>query len=342
MNDRVPGGIYSAQKVADVGGEIHVDTYLTNYSLGFRQAASQFISGRASLGIPVRKESDKFAVFPRGYFWRDEAQVRPLGGRPAQVGYKVGSDTYSAEEWALETTIDDRERANADDPINPDQNATELLEQKMLIQEDRLWATNFFQTGIWTNEEIGSTDFTPFNDAGSEPVKVIDGQKTAMAQLTGFMPNTMVVGANVKDALRSNADIRDMIKYTQRGVATDEVLAALFEVDNFMVARAVYNSAVETNDADGGLSMEFIADPNAILLLYIAPTGGLKTPTAIARFGWTGLIPGAMNNMGGVITRGRDSRASSDWLQARNAYDLKQVSADLGVFISNAVIPDSN
>jgi hypothetical protein len=342
MTDRSYEGVRATAKVSDIQNGYQVDSWLTDYSVGFRQEASMFISGRASTNIPVRLESAKFPVFPRGYFWRDESQVRPLGGRPAQVGYKIGSDTYLAEEWALETTIDDRERANIDFFVNPDETGVELLEQKQLIREDRIWAAEFFQTGVWAHEEIGGTDFTPFNDAASTPIEVIDRLKNEMALSTGMMPNTMVVGANVKPALRSNADIVDRIKYTQRGVADDALLAALFEVQNFMVARSVYNAADETTADDGGLDMEWIADPNAIWLGYIAPTGGMKTPTAIARFGWTGLIPGATNNSGGVITRGRDGRAYTDWIHSRMAFDLKAVSVDLGIFITNANIPVSN
>lgn len=327
-----------AAKVNDVSGPIHVDGYLTNFSLSYRQGLNSYISGFASTSIPVLKESDKFVTYPRGYMLRDESQVRPLGGRPAQVGQKVGSDNYNAEEWALETTLDDRQRANTDQPINLEEGAIMTLEQKQLIREDRIWCQNFFQPGIWTFEEIGVTDFTPFNDASATPIDVIERQKLQMAQSTGMMPNTLVMGANVRSALKSNPDILDRIKYTQRGVVTDDILAALFEIENVRTPMAIYNAANEGAADD----FEFICDPNAMWMGYIAPTGALNVATAISRFGWTGLIPGATNNQGGVITRGRDDRAYSDWFHSRNAFDLKLVASDLGIFIQDAVIPVSN
>lgn len=325
-------------KVNDIQGTIHVDTYLTSYSEAFIQDASNFISPQATSNIPVAKESDKYVVYPRGYFWRDEAEVRPLGGRPVQVGYKVESGQYLAEEWALEHTIDDRQRANVDAPIRLDENATNLLTQKQLIRSDRMWCQRFFVPGVWAHEQIGGNDFTPFNDAASTPLSVIDAAKDEMAQSTGFVPNVLVLGVNVKTALRSNPDIVDRIKYTERGVANNAVLAALFEVDRVVVARAVYNAAAEGAEDD----FEFIADPNAMLLAYIDPSPGLDSPTAIARFSWTGLIPGAGNQYGGVMQRGRDERAHSDWFQNRTAYDMRQISSDLAMFYQNAVIPISN
>jgi hypothetical protein len=327
-----------AAKVNDVKGPIHVDGYLTSFSLSYRQGAAAYISGMASTSISVLKESDKYVVYPRGYMLRDEAQVRPLGGRPAQVNQKLESDNYNAEEWALETTLDDRQRSNTDQPINLEEGAIMTLETKQLIREDRIWCERFFRTGVWTFEEIGVTDFTPFNDASSTPISVIENLKLQQAQSTGIMPNTLVLGANVRSALKNNPDMLDRIKYTQRGVVTDDLLAALFELESVKTPMAIYNAALEGSDDD----FEFICDPNAMWLGYIAPNGGLNIPTAIARFGWTGLIPGAATNQGGVITRGRDDRAYSDWFHSRNAFDLKLVAPDLGMFISDAVVPVSN
>jgi hypothetical protein len=104
-----------------------------------------------------------------------------------------------------------------------------------------------------------------------------------------------------------------------------------------LVARAVYNAANEGAADD----IDFIVDPNGMWMGYIEPSPRMDAPTAIARFGWTGLHPGA-NTAGGVILRGRDDRASSDWIQSRNAYDYKLVSPDLGMFFSNATTSQSN
>lgn len=333
-----PNNVRQARKVNDIQGELRVDQYLTNFSLSWRQDQAHFVAAAASTPIPVNHESDKYAVYPAGYFWRDEAEVRPLGGRPVQVGYKVENGQYLAEEWALEHTIDDRQRRNAAAPYQLDETGVRLLEGKQLIRQDRMWCQKFFKAGVWTHDFQGGQHFTPFNDAASEPIAVIDAKKNQMLQATGMMPNTLVLGANVHAALRSNPDIVDRVKYTQTGIATLGVLASLFEVENVSIARAVYNAAAEGAEDD----FEFIADPNAMWLGYVEKSASMDAPTAVARFAWTGLIPGAMNDAGGVINRGRDDRAYSDWIHSRNAYDLKQVSPDLGIFFQYANSPLSN
>lgn len=324
-----------------IEGTLHVDRYLTNYSVMFVQRQGVFISQRAASVIPVQKQTDKFVSYDRGYFWRDESEPRPLGGRPHQVGYKIGEGTYSATEYALEHVVDDRQRANADDPIRLDENATTLLTQKHLIKQDRVWAENFFKTGVWTTDVEGrastpseaNDEFLQFDDASSDPVGVIDRYKDKIMELTGFMPNSLVLGSDVKRTLRSHPDITDRIKHTQLGVAENDLLASLFGVDSVTVARSVYNAAAEGATDD----FQFIADKKAMWLGYIEPNPGLDSPTAIANFAWVGLIPGLTNAIGGVMETGRDDRAHSDYFQNRMAWDLQQVSADLGVFFNDAV-----
>jgi hypothetical protein len=324
---------------SNIQGTLHVDRYLTSYSLAYMQEKTSFIAARASSLIRVNNQSDKYVSYDRGYFWRDEMKPRALGGRPAQVGYKVSEGTYSAQEWAAEHVVDDRQRANTDAPINLDQNATRLLSDKAMIRADRIWATNFFAAGKWTTLRVGTAStpgtnqFLQFDDANSDPIGVVDAAKDVMHQLTGFMPNTMVLGAAVRRTLRSHPDIADRIKYVGVGLADEAKLQELFDIPNVMTARSIYNTANE-GATD---SFSYIVDSRAVWLGYIEPTPALDSPTAIANFAWTGLIPGQTNDFGGVISRGRDDRAYSDWFHNRMAFDLKLVSEDLGVFMQTAV-----
>lgn len=329
----------NSPSATNIQGALHVDRYLTNFSVMFVQDANQFVAQRACSPVPVVKQTDIYVTYDRGYFWRDEVVPRPLGGRPQQVGYKIDSQTYSCVEYALEHVIDDRQRANADDPISLDENATILLTQKNMIKQDRVWCQRFFRTGVWAVDYSGVTsspsnnEFLQFQDPASDPIAVIDAAKDDVARATGFMPNTLVLGAAVKRVLRSHPDISDRIKYTQRGIADDGILASLFEVQNVVTARSVYNSAVEGASND----FQFIADEESMWLGYIDPNPSVNSPTSIAMFNWTGLLPGATNRLGGVIERGRDDRAHSDYFQGRMAWDMRIVSSDLGVFFNKAV-----
>ena len=323
----------------NIEGTLHIDRYLTNFSVQYVQDKGNFVSQRAASIVQVTKQSDKYVTYDRGYFWRDEAEPRPLGGRPSQVNYKVGEGTYSCTEYALEHVVDDRQRANVDDPIKLDELATTLLTGKQMIKQDRVWATNFFAASagwtlrVGTASTPGTNQFLQFDDANSDPIGVIDEAKDIAHEKTGFMPNTLVLGSDVKRTLRSHPDIADRIKYVQHGIADDAILGSLFEVDNVVVARSIYNSAAE-GATD---SFDYIVDQKGMLLAFIEPNPTVDSPTAIAKFVWTGLMGGAANEIGGVMARGRDDRATSDYFQNHSAWDLAQVATDLGVFFQNTV-----
>lgn len=332
---------------AAISGDANPDLYLTNYSYALQQDDANFVAGAASSRIPVTQEAGKFNVYPPGYFWRDEAQVRPLGGRPVQVTYGVKEDTYSAEEWALEHVIDDRTRANSRMQGRLDENATRLLTGKQMIRADRIWATSFFKAGVWGMQVEGNAapdtddEFLFWNDDASTPISDVEGWKDRIRAATGMEPNVMVLGANVRSRLKNHPDFIDRTKYTSSAAIDNSVMQALFEIPTIRTARALYNAAAERmpTDNDGGTDLRYIVDANSVWLGYIDPTPSLDSPTAIAYFAWDSLVPGQTNDMGGVMSRGRDGRAYSDYFHSRQAFGMKKVSDDLAVFIHNAVNP---
>ena len=187
------------RKVNDLPGlTANPDAYLTNYSFNLLNDDQDFIVGAAASRIPVQVEAGKYNVYLPGYFLRDEAQVRPLGGRPVQVGYGVKTDNYYAEEWALEHTLDDRQRRNARDQIRLDENATRLLTSKQRIRAERIWATSFFKTGVWTMQVAGVAgapgvgEFKSWTDDASDPIANVEDWKDRIAAATGMMPIAMI------------------------------------------------------------------------------------------------------------------------------------------------------
>lgn len=314
-------------------GQGHLDRFLSNVSLAFIQGADNFVATKAFPVIPVNFASDKYRTYDRGYFWRDEVGPRPLGGMVPVMGAKIGSDQYLCEEEGLAGLIDDRERANATPPYDPEQTKIIILTQNILIHQDREWADAFFKAGLWTHDMVGDASptgdqFLFWDDPDGTPIQDMDAQRTRMMQATGMRPNVLVMGLQAFNTAKNNKDIVDRVKYTQRGVVTAELLASMFEVDRVVVASGVYNKAAEgaTDDFD------FIIDDNSMLLVHAAPNPGLMVPSAGYTFNWSGLLGG-----GGLTTpvqRMRLDREHSDWFEVRMAHDQKLVSPDLGIFFS--------
>jgi len=318
--------------------DVHVNAPLTNVSTAYIQSAMNFVAAQVFPVVPVAKQSDRYFAYSKADFMRDEARIRAPGTESAGGGYGLdNTPNYYADVWALHKDVDDQVRANSDAAINPDRDATEYLTQQMLIRRDRAWAASYFTTGIWGLDLTGvaaapgANQFLQFNDALSKPCSVIRGQVSRITLATGFKPNKLVLGLDVYTALCDNPDVLDRIKYVQRGIISPDLLAPLFDVDQVVVARATYNSAIEGAAA----SMGAIVGSKAALLVYANPTPSLMTPSGGYTFAWTGLL--GSGAAGSRIKRFRMEHLESDRIEAEMAFAMKLISSDVGTYFTAAV-----
>jgi len=318
---------------------VHLDGYLTQFSIAQAQAMENFIAATVFPIVPVQNATDLYFIFEDEWFRRDEFEERPLGGRSKRIGYKTTSAQYSVIEESLAHAIDDRVRANADDPLNPDRAATRLLTEQAMIHMDRKWATAYFQSGVWDTDVDGVSanpttgEILQWDQSGSNPMADIDFYKDAMHLATARTPNILVMGSQVYREVKQNAEILDRIKYTQTGVITQQLLASFFGVDKLVVAKGIWNTSPEGVAA----SNDWIVSPADMLLCYAPSSPAIEEPAAGYHFAWTNLIPGAGNAMGGVVERRRDEDAHSDIIELRTAQSVQVVSSALGVFFSDVV-----
>lgn len=319
--------------------DVHVDRPLTNVSIAFMQRADGFVSDRVFPAVPVGKQSDKYFTYDRGMFNRDEMQRRAPGTESAGATYKLSTDSYSADVWALHHDIADQVRANADTPLQMDREATEFLSVKALIRKEKNWASLFFTTGVWTTERAGvaagpvGTQFLRWDEAASTPIEDVRQGATDMAALTGFRPNKMVLGRRVYDALLDHPDIVGRIDRGQTAgtaIVMRQNLAALFEMDEVLVMDAIENTANE-----GATNVHAHIGGKHALLCYAAPSPGIMIPSAGYTFSWTGLL--GAGALGSRIKRMRMEHLESDRVEIEMAFDHKKVAADLGSFFLTAV-----
>ena len=319
--------------------DVHVDRPLTNVSVAFIQSAEGFVADRVFPRVPVSKKTDKYFRYDRSYFARDEMQQRAPGTESAGMTYKLDTDSYSCDLWALHVNVSDQQRANADNPLQPDREATELLTQQALIRRERSWAAAFFTTSVWTNQLTGVAgapgggQFQQWDQSASTPIEDIRTAKRSVHQSTGFRPNKLVIGRAVYDKL---LDHPDLVGRVDRGQTTGaamvmrQTLAALFELDEVLVMDGIENTAKEGASA----SYSFIGGKHA-LLVYAPPAPSLMIPSAGYTFVWSGLL--GAGALGSRIKRFRMEHLASDRIEIENAFDQKLVSADLGAFFSGAV-----
>lgn len=321
-------------------GDVHVNRPLTQISVAHIQDADNFISDRFFPTVPVDKQSDRYFVYDRGDFNRDDMEERAPGTESSGGGYDVdNTPTYYCRDYSYHKDIPDPIRDNEDSPLSSDRDATIFVTNKGMIRRERAFATAALASGVWSNEETGVTanpgtgEFLQWADSASDPVGKIRTAKRQVLEATGFEPNKLALGQAVFDALVDHPDIVDRVKYGQSSgntaVVNEASLAALFGLRQVLVSKAVYNAAAKGATE----SSTFISGANA-LLAYVTPTPGILVPTAGYTFAWRGRYGAAA--MGHRIKRFRLEREESDRIEIQMAFQHKVIGADLGFFFENA------
>lgn len=311
--------------------DVHVDAVLSNISVAYIQSQDTFIASKVFPVVPVNKQTDKYYTYTKNDWFRDEAKRRGDASESAGSGFNLSTDTYSCDVWAFHKDVGDQARKNQDAAINLDRDATQFVTQRLLMRQEVQWVTDYFGTGIWGTDVVGNVNFTYWSDyAASDPIGDIETGKRAILAVTGFMPNTLVIGYDVFVKLQHHPDIVDRYKYTSSQVITADMLARLFGVDRILVAQGVKATNLEGETA----AYSFIHGKNA-LLCYVNPNPGLLAPSAGYLFAWSGISGGLGTNVG--ISRFRMDHLKADRIEGEVAFDDKVVATDLGYFFSLAV-----
>lgn len=323
--------------------DVHVNTPLTNISIAYMQDQDLFVAAQVFPTVPVEKQSDRYYIYNRGDFNRDDMAERAPGAESAGSGYNLdNTPTYFARVWALHKDVPDQIRANSDSVLAPDRDATVYLTNKALIRRERYWANAFFKTGLWTTEYTGvassasvdATHFLQWDQAASSPIEDIRKGKTAAHLASGFIPNTLTLGQQTWDKLIDHPDIIDRVKYGQTpgkpAVAQRQALAQILELDNVYVGGAIYNTAVE----GGTESNAYIAGKHA-LLSYRPAAPGLMVPSAGYTFAWRGYFGAGADGL--RMKSFRMEWLESDRVELELAFDSKLIGVDLGTFYNGAV-----
>lgn len=318
------------RKAQPAPADVHVNRPLTNVSLAILQEESAFVADRVFPRISVSKQSDLYRTYPRGFFNRDQMAKRAPGTETQGVGYETSTVPYFCDVWGLHHDIDEQTEENADEEMDLDFEAVQLLSHQALINRDAQWASAFFTTSVWAND---TTPSNLWDTASGDPISDIEARRIAMLERTGKKPNTMVMSASVWSKVKNNANVIDRMNRGQTSgpaMAMVQNFAELTEIPRILIAESIENTAAE----GASDSHSFIFGKHC-LLLHVAETPGRYTASAGYTFTWRGLS--GSNVAGTRITRFEDIKTRSRRVEIESAYDQKLVSADLGEMLDDVI-----
>lgn len=303
-----------------------VEPILTNLLVGYQQADTRFVASRVFPAVTVDKDSGTFYIVTKKYFFFNDLKPRAPGGAFEALNFGLSTDTYSTLQYAGEMLLPDEVRANSQVPMDLEQVQLRRMAQASMLRKEVSFATDFMVTGVWgTTDNNSATDWDDFTSG--DPVANILTASRTISNNTGQMPNTLVCGMIVEEALLNHPDLIDRTKYTQAATqqALNAALSAVLGL-NVTVARATYSN---TNES-AAFAATAIVDDDA-LVCYVNPSAGMFDVTAGKTFAWQG------GGGTGTIYRDPSRRFHSDVFQHKEQWDQKVTASDVGYIFLDIV-----
>lgn len=304
--------------------DLHIDRALTNVSAKYRN--TNFIADKIFPNVSVKKESDVLNVYGKDGFKLPQT-LRAAKSESKNATWNVGTTSYILEEHALKDLISDRERDNADEPLNLDIDTTEFLTDVILLRREKEVQKLCFTTTTWSqNASATSTARWSSLTTTSDPIGDIQTGTTIILTNAAVKPNTLVIGYDGFAALKNHPNIIERIKYSERGIVSTDLLSSLFDVANVIVGEAIIDSAAENIAA----SNTFVWASDA-LLMYVSPNPGLRQVSA----GYTLNI--SSGGMSYKTKKWREEKLGGDYVEVSTMFVPKAVCTLAGYFFNNYI-----
>ena len=239
--------------------QVHIDVALTELSIMYMN--EELIGDTVAPVLPVQKRSDKYFVYSKDAFLRSSGadangkpkSIRRPGTEAATVDFSLSTDNYYAEELSLKSLVTDAELAYADNPLQPDIDATYLVTERIKLDNEVAVAQmvgnlgNYPTAGkvVLTTGGTG-TSWAQYASANSHPFSDIKNGKVYVKKNIQREANTMMLTIDVARTLADHPDYKDQYKYTNPDGLT---LAGL--VKNVRGLDIVEGAQQQSNNAEG-------------------------------------------------------------------------------------------
>lgn len=318
--------------------DVHIDALLTNVSLGYSN--QNYIADTIAPLVPVQKQSDLIPAYEQSHWFRNHAALRAPGTPSQRGGFTLSNTSYVCRNYAWGFDLPDEVRANTDSPYNMDRDATLYVTDKLQMQREANFATNYFTTGVWTGDKTGAAtggDFVWFSDyANSNPITTLTTYIDEVEARIGREPNKLVLGKQVWMQIMNHPRVLERTVYG----GTNSV-PAMINVNAFAAMVGLPSEGILIGRAIHTLSQEGTAEASVVysriwgksaLLLYVPPAPSLFTPAAMYTFVWQ-VVPNALQ----YIRRLRNDERMMDIIEGHTYYDQRVTVPRAGLFLASAV-----
>lgn len=307
---------------------VQIDKALTNVAIGYPMA--NFISPSLFASIPVGNLTGYYYTFDsaREFIRKTDDKHRP-GTAAYQVDFDVSSTAFACDGHALSAAVPEEEKANADSVIRPYVNKTNMLVNKVMVNQEADLKTRLDAslTGSFTSDPTNEWDDTTSGDPFADIKLAINTVEDA----TGLTPNVMAMDIKVWRALRDHPDIVERVLYTgsndNPAMVNRAAVAGLFDLEEIIVGNSMYNSAITGQTAS--ISRIWGTD---VYVAYRPNVPAIDVPALGYRFEWA---PFRGAQYGFAVRQWFSDERACDMVEVKKYYDQAVTLSTAGYRLQN-------
>jgi len=296
--------------------QLHVDQLLSQISVKYMN--SDYIADKIFPTVSVRKDSDLFRIYDRDFGIPDTQRANK--GVANQWYFEVSTASYILQDHAIKDYISDDDIDNYDiADLRAD--TVEELTDVIMRQQERTVCDLFTTTNWSLNVSLAAANAWNLSTQVSNPIPIVDTGATEILENSGQKANYMVLNREAFTAVKNHTSVLDRTKYTTAAM-TEEIMAGLFDVPEFMVSTAV------RDESQKGVGPSITAMWGDVAFLGYKPARpGPKAPSAGYIFRKD--VP--------MVRRWRDEERNAEAIEVRNKYQARIVASLSGFLIKDVI-----
>jgi hypothetical protein len=244
--DRAAREIYEQRAVIGPN-TVHVNKLLSNLSIAYK---NDIYIAESILGVvPVSQRSDTYLKWSRRNLLNAPDDLLGNRAKANEVMNEYTDDNYSLKDYGLKDYVDDQTMKNADQPFLEVLDMIEgLLERIALKRELRAAAVATAGASYSGNTlSLAGSEWNATTSGGmytgGSPINNI---RSALAAVKTGFGRTRKVGftsLDVFNVLSNHSHIRGLFGLSDSGLATQQMIAKYFGLDELLVTEAEYDTA---------------------------------------------------------------------------------------------------
>jgi hypothetical protein len=298
--------------------KVTFDRLMTNIAVQF--STEGYIADSVAPPVPVKLEDGTFWVYDKSRFATPDA-IRAPRAAYRRLDWEATRDSYHAEEYGLESVIDQRERDNSAMPLDIDETTTEVLTANILNNRERRIANMVLSTSNVPNNVTLAGNDQWSDAAGGDPIGIVLTGADTMRGQTGLVFDSVVMGYSVWTKLQQNPKVLDFVADGEQ--LTPAKLMSLWGVKNFYVGTVL----VSTNKKGQTVTLGDVWGKHVLFFYKGTGRPNLKRPSFSYQM--------RVQNL--KTFRYHENKINSDVIRVNEIGGEKIVASSLGYLIRNAV-----